>query len=139
MTARRTIIEAGPGSIRRLCCGTIQVADGHTSEIVTEALGAIDDRVALVDGRPVAVQTLWRAALRSLNCPSPHPQNTMVLVHPSWWSSVRVGVVIAAARTLAGEVLTRPRSWLLARASGREATVVVEVAERYADYDAYYA
>jgi type VII secretion-associated protein (TIGR03931 family) len=56
----------------------------------------------------------------------------MALVHPSWWPSSRVGVVTAAAQALADDVLARPRSWLLTRASDeeREATVVVEIAER---------
>jgi type VII secretion-associated protein (TIGR03931 family) len=130
VTAHRAIIEAGPASIRRLCCGTNRVADGEVSETVRQALEAIDDRVALVDGRPVAVPRLWRAALRSLNCPNSHAQNATVVVHPSWWSPARVGVVIAAARPLAGEVLARPRSWLLAQAADCDAAVVVEIAER---------
>jgi type VII secretion-associated protein (TIGR03931 family) len=115
----RAIIETGPGTIRRLCCGTGGATDEDTSEIVREALGAIDDPVALVGGRPVSVDSLWRAALRS------------VLVHPSWWLSARVAVVTAAAETLADDVLVRRRSWLLAEASepGCE-PVVVEIAER---------
>jgi type VII secretion-associated protein (TIGR03931 family) len=124
----RAVIEAGPGTIRRLCCGTGEAADGHMSEIVREALGAIDDRVALVGGRPVAVDSLWCAALRSLRCAN---CNGLVIVHPSWWPSARVGVVTAAAKTLADDALARPRSWLLTRASGAECeAVVVEVAER---------
>lgn len=124
----RAIIEAGPGTIRRLCCGTTQVAGDDKSEIVREALGAIDDRVALVGGRPVAVDSLWCAALRSLKCAN---CNGLVLVHPSWWPSARVGVVTAAAQTLADDVLARSRSWLLNQASNAEceATVVVEIAE----------
>ena len=56
----------------------------------------------------------------------------MAVVHPSWWPSSRVGVVTAAAETLADDVLARPRSWLLTQASDAEpqATVVVEIAER---------
>jgi type VII secretion-associated protein (TIGR03931 family) len=127
-TARphRPIIEAGPGTIRRLCCDTGTVADAM-SEIVTEALGAIDDRVALIGARPVTVHSLWCAALRSVICT---PGNGLVLVHPSWWAPARVDVVTAAARTLADDVLVRPRSWLLSQASDAEATVLVEIAER---------
>ena len=126
------IIEAGPGTIRRLCCGTSVVADAYWSEILGAALGAIDDHVALVDGRPVAVDWLWCAALRLLHCGSPDAQQTMVVVYPSWWPSSRVGVVTAAAKTLADDVLVRPRSWLLTQASNAEpeATLVVEIAER---------
>jgi len=128
----RALIEAGPGTIRRLCCATGGAADDDTSEIIREALAAIDDRVALVGGRPVTVDSLWRAALRSVKCAN---CNGLVVVHPSWWPSARVGVVTAAAESLADDVLARRRSWLLARASTDERTegdapVVVEIAER---------
>jgi type VII secretion-associated protein (TIGR03931 family) len=132
MSGHCAIIEVGPGTIRRLCCGTSMVADVEMTEIISAALDAIDDQVALVDGRPVAVDSLWRAALRRLDCETPDSQKTMVVLHPSWWSSSRVGMVTAAAKTLADEVLARPRSWLLTQASKAEAeaTVVVEIAER---------
>jgi type VII secretion-associated protein (TIGR03931 family) len=132
MSGHRAIIEAGPGTIRRLCCGTGVVADAEMAEIARAALGAIDDHVALVDGQPVAVDSLWRTALRLLDCGKPDPQKTMVVVHPSWWSSSRVGMVTGAATTLADDVRARPRSWLLTRAAKAEpeATVVVEIAER---------
>ena len=132
MSGHQAIIEAGPGTIRRLCCGTSLVADAKMAEITRAALGAIDDHVALVDGRPVAVDSLWRAVLRLLDCGTAHPQKAMVVVHPSWWSSSRVGTVTGAAKTLADDVLVRPRSWLLTRAAKAEseATVVVEIAER---------
>jgi type VII secretion-associated protein (TIGR03931 family) len=125
--AHPAIIEAGPGTIRRLCCDTGAVADEDMSETVREALGAIDDRVALVDGRPVTVHSLWCAVLRSVICTH---RNGLVVVHPSWWASARVDVVTAAAKTVADDVLARPRSWLLTRASDAEATVLVEIAER---------
>ncbi|HSS25272.1 MAG TPA: type VII secretion-associated protein, partial [Mycobacterium sp.] len=132
MSGHQAIIEAGPGAIRRLCCGTSLVADAEMAEITRAALSAIDDHVALVDGRPVAVDSLWRAVLRLLDCGTAHPQKAMVVVHPSWWSSSRVGTVTGAAKTLADDVLVRPRSWLLTRAAKAEseATVVVEIAER---------
>ncbi|OIN79747.1 type VII secretion-associated protein [Mycobacterium malmoense] len=126
--AHRAVIEAGPGTIRRLCCGTSIIVD-DMAEVAAEALGAIDDRVALVGGRPVAVGSLWRAALRSLICAD---SDGLVVVHPSWWPSARVAVVTAAATVVADGVVARPRTWLLAHASHaeREATVVVEIAER---------
>src|SRR5258708_14225547 len=114
VSGHRAVIEAGPGSIRRLCCGTSGVAD---DELSAAALGAIDDELALVGGRPVAVDSLLRAALRSLDCGSPAG---MIVVHPSWWSASRVGVVTAAARTLANDpndVLMRPRSLLVSQAA----------------------
>jgi type VII secretion-associated protein (TIGR03931 family) len=134
----RAVIEAGPGAIRRLCCGTSMVVDVEMSEIYAAALAAIDDHVALVDERPVSVASLWRDALRSLYCGNADAPKTMVVVHPSWWPASRVGVVTAAAKTGANGVdhlngiVARPRSWLLTQASNAapEATVVVEIAER---------
>lgn len=96
-------------------------------EVVRVALDAIDDRVALVEERPVTVDALWEAALRSATCAS---CDGMVVVHPSWWSSARVGVLSAAAARVAGEVWTHPRSWLLRRVSRTQPAVVVEIAER---------
>src|SRR5580693_3890171 len=132
------VIEAGPGAIRRLCCGTSMVVDVEMSEIYAAALAAIDDPVALVEERPVSVASLWRDALRSLDCGNADAPKTMVVVHPSWWPASRVGVVTAAAKTGADGVdhpngiVARPRSWLLTQASNAapEATVVVEIAER---------
>jgi hypothetical protein len=132
MSGHRAIIEAGPGEIRRLCCGPSIAADTDASEIRDAALHAIDDRVGLVDGRPVAVDALWSAALRSLDCATDGAGNGTVVVHPSWWSSSRVGVVTAAAKSMPGDVSVRPRSWLLSQASNAdpEAMAVVEIAER---------
>jgi type VII secretion-associated protein (TIGR03931 family) len=131
VNGHRTIIVTGPGAIRRLCCGTGVVADDHTSEILQAALDAIDDQVALVDGRPVAVDSLWRTALRSLKCGNPDAQRTIQVIHPSWWPSSRVDLVAAAEATLADDVQMQPRSWLLRQASNAEpAAMVVEIAER---------
>jgi type VII secretion-associated protein (TIGR03931 family) len=129
MSGHRAIFETGPGTVRRLCCGASVVAD---AEVAGVALHSIDDPVAMVDGRPVAVDSLWQAALRSVDCHRPAPQKAIVVVHPSWWSSSRVGVVTTAAKALADDVLARPRSWLLRQSSKAEpdATVVVEIAER---------
>ena len=126
-TTHRAIVEVGPGTIRRLCCGTGVGADDEMAERYSSALGAIDDHVALVDGRPVTVASLWHNALRSLDCGSPDATKAMIIVHPSWWPASRVGVVTAAAN---GAVM-QPRSWLLRQAStASEATVVVEIAEK---------
>lgn len=127
MSRHRAIVEVGPGTIRRLCCGTEAVVD---SDVIAAALGAIDDRVAMVGERPVAVNSLWKAALRSAICP---PAGGVVVVHPSWWSASRVGVVTDAAATAADDVLARPRSWLLRQQAPQttpEVTTVVEIAER---------
>ncbi|MGE2814051.1 type VII secretion-associated protein [Mycobacterium heidelbergense] len=128
MSGHRTIIEVGPGTIHRLCCGSTTVAD---TEITRAALESIDDPVAVVDGRPVAVDSVWRTVLRSVACPRPGPHKAVVVVHPSWWSSSRVGLLTAAADGLADDVSARPRSWLLRQSSKAEPeAVVVEIAER---------
>ncbi|WP_066907594.1 type VII secretion-associated protein [Mycobacterium interjectum] len=129
MTRHRAVLEAGPGTIRRLCCGTGESADDDSGEIVREALGAVDDRVALVGGRPVAVDSLWRAALRSVKCAG---CDGLLVVYPSWWPAARVDRVTRAAKSFGDDALARPRSWLLARQPEARtgATVVVEIAER---------
>ncbi|OBH25815.1 type VII secretion-associated protein [Mycobacterium sp. E342] len=118
MTAHRAVIEAGPATIRRICCGTETVVDGAPSEVVGAALGAIDDPVALVGERPVAVTSLWTAALRSAICTD---GKGGVVLHPSWWSSSRIGILSAAAATVFDGALVRPRSWLLRRAAHTDA------------------
>lgn len=127
MSEHPAIVEAGPSTIRRLCCATSIVADDETAEMVRAALDALDDRVALVGERPVAVDALWEAALRSAS--RGHCDGTIV-VHPSWWSAARMGVVCAAAAAVAGQ--THARSSLLMRASraAPDATAVVEIAAR---------
>lgn len=129
MTGHRAIVVAGPGSIRRLCCATSPLARDDPPEIDRAALDAIDDPVALVGERPVAVDAVWEAALRAATCA---PCADMVVVHPSGWPPPRVAVVAAAAQAVAGAARTRPRSWLLLHASPapRDATAVVEIGER---------
>jgi type VII secretion-associated protein (TIGR03931 family) len=110
-----------------LCCGA-----SKDSDFAATALEAIDDPVALVDERPISVDALWSAALRSLV--SGHSSGVIV-VHPSWWSASRVDVVTVAAQRAAGvlgagEVAVRPRSWLLTRAACENRAVVVEIAEQ---------
>lgn len=130
MSGHPVIVEAGPATIRWLCCVTSTIgADSNQPDIVRAALEAIDDRVALVGEQPTAVDALWEAALRS--AASAHGDE-MIIVYPSWWPASRVAVVSAAAATVAGEIHTRTRSSLLMRASSGapDATAVVEIAER---------
>lgn len=125
----RAVIEAGPGAIRRLCCGTSPVVAAH-SEMARGALEAIDDAVALVEDRPVTVDSLWRAVLQSL---VGRTHDSVAIVHPSWWTASRVEVVATAAASLADDVVTRRRSWLLAQAPSvlPPTPVVVEIADRF--------
>lgn len=115
MSGHRAVIEAGPATIRRLCC------DAAESTHAAAALDWIDDPVGLVDGQPVAVSELLREALA---CPP--PVESVEVIHPSWWPVRRVQLLIAAAPS--DEVATRPRSRLLFDTFG--AAVVVEIAAR---------
>ncbi len=107
----RAVIEAGPATIRRLCCGGAESADAAA------ALEWIDDPVGLVDGQPVAVPELLREVL---TCSL--PVESVELIHPSWWPVRRVQLLAAAARVRTGEVVTRSRATVLG------AAVVVEIA-----------
>ena len=114
--------------MRRLCCGGSTVSD---AEVERTAFESIDDHVALVDLQPVTVASLWDDLLRSIDCGT---SGRVTVIHPSWWSPARVGVVSAAARTLVGAGEIRPRSWLLAQAcrAGSELdTLVVEIADDF--------
>lgn len=127
MSQHRALVEVGPGTIRRLCCGTEPFVD---PDMIAAALGTIDDRLAVVGERPVAVDSLWSTVVGSAICA---PSNGVVVVHPSWWSPSRVDVVTDAAATAADDVRTRPRSWLLRQQvpdADAEVTAVVEIAER---------
>jgi type VII secretion-associated protein (TIGR03931 family) len=97
--------------------------------MVRVAFDSIDDPVTLVDLRPVAVESLWRMVLGSTDCGNPE---RAIVVHPSWWAPRRIDVVGAAAQVLAGEVVMRPRSWLLSQACPRQSqrtTVVAEITD----------
>jgi type VII secretion-associated protein (TIGR03931 family) len=121
---RAHVIEIGPNAVRRLCCGIGTVAD---SELERSALASIDDAMALVDLRPVAVASLWRAVLESVSCAG---AESIIVIHPSWWAPSRVDVVSAAAQVLGDEVVMKPRSWLLRRGS-RQGALVVEIADGF--------
>jgi type VII secretion-associated protein (TIGR03931 family) len=85
--------------------------------------------VALVDLRPVSVESLWQNLFESLDCGTAEP---VTVVHPSWWSPPRIDVVSAAARVLIGDAEIRSRRWLLTRASPcSSATSTVEIADGF--------
>jgi type VII secretion-associated protein (TIGR03931 family) len=122
------VVEVGPKVIHQLCCGGDAVAD---DEMVRAAFDSIDDPVTLVDLRPVTLDSLWRMALGSLDCGS---RERAIVVHPSWWAPARIDVLGAAAQVLAGDVVMRPRSWVLTQACPRQSrreTVVVEIADSF--------
>lgn len=118
------VVEVGPSAVRRLCCGTATVAD---ADMERAALESLDDPLALFDGRPVCIESLWRALLEPVGCGA----NDVVVAHPSWWAPSRVRVISAAADVLGDQVVVKPRSWLLRQASRCDNAVVVEIADRF--------
>jgi len=120
------LIEISPTAIRRLCCGGATVAE---TEVEQAAFENIDNPVALVDLRPVSVESLWHDIFESLDCATTEP---VTVVHPSWWSPPRIDVVRAAARVLPGDAEIRSRRWLLTRAfPGSSATSTVEITDGF--------
>jgi type VII secretion-associated protein (TIGR03931 family) len=118
------VVEVGPGAIRQLCCEGDAIVD---NEVADAALESIDDELALVDLQPVAVETVWKTVLASVGCAA---GDTLIAVHPSWWAPARVDVVRATSRVVGGEVVLRPRTWLLTQGFPH-ATVVVEIAQDF--------
>ncbi len=121
---RAHVVEVGPNAIRRLCCGVATVADRTLERLALESL---DDAVTLVDCEPVTVGSLWRSVLESVKCSG---AESIIVVHPSWWSPSRVELVRAAARALGDGVVMTPRSKLLRRAS-RHPTIIVEITDGF--------
>ncbi|MFZ1162332.1 type VII secretion-associated protein [Mycobacterium sp.] len=124
---RAHIVEVGPTAVRRLCCGGATVVD---SEAEKAAFEHIDDAVTLIDFRPVSVKSLWHSMLATVDCGT---AEEVIVVHPSWWAPKRVDVVTVAAEAFAGDVVMRPRSWLLRQASRPPglATLVAEIADDF--------
>ncbi|TDL00055.1 type VII secretion-associated protein [Mycobacterium paragordonae] len=119
MRVHRAVIAAGPGRISRICCTTAET-DGS----FIAALDAVDDPVALVDERPVAVAALWCTVLRVLI----DGHRGALVVCPTWWSTTRVELVTTAARTVAAdEVVVCTRASVLPQ---QNSAVLVEIAER---------
>lgn len=122
MTAH--LLEVGPRSVRRLCCGGATIDD---EEAERAAFESIDDHIALVDLQPVAVAELWKNVLASIDCGA---SGRVTVIHPSWWSPARVAVVDEAARVLVGVADIQPRTWLSRRASAAQSrSAVVEIAD----------
>lgn len=125
---RAHVVEVGPNTVRRLCCGGATVVD---SEAETAAFEHIDDAVTLIDYRPVSVESLWRSVLATVDCGT---AETVIVVHPSWWAPERVDVVTVAAEAFTGGAVMRPRSWLLSQASRTASelpTLIVEIADDF--------
>lgn len=93
--------------------------------LVSAAVDGIDDPVALIDDRPVGVADLWRSLISTTLGTG---RDSVVVVHPSWWSRVRVDRVIGATTAVAvGGVVAMSRSELVRRGHP-DAGPVIEIA-----------
>lgn len=115
---RAHIVEIGPNAIRRLCCGVAIPDDIERRRVALESL---DDPVALVGTQPMTVESLWRSVLEPLKCGG---AERVIVLHPTWWSPSRVDVLAAAATVFGGDVVMKPRSWILRKACQHPAAIV---------------
>lgn len=117
------LLEAGPATIRRI--GAPAPA-GSDAVRALAALRALDDPVALVEGTPVPVDELLRAAVATALNP---PCGPVTVVYPSWWPRLRVERVVAAvaaATTVTAVTAAVPRCAVIRRRYGPAA--VLEIA-----------
>lgn len=117
VTGRAVLV--GPCTVRSSRGAPVELSDR-----ATEALAAIDDELTLIDERPVAVAALWREVLSAHG-----DQGPALLVCPSWWSDHRIETVLRAARATVGDISMSRRPAMLAQATSRPPSVVVEIAE----------
>ncbi|MCV7281981.1 type VII secretion-associated protein [Mycolicibacterium flavescens] len=105
------VVEVGPAAVR----GPGAVA----AELVSAALAAVDDDLALVDDRAVPVPDLWGEVLGAAAAGA----DTVVLVCPTWWPTDRIDRIRKALGATEVEVITRTAA--IDRARGE---TVVEIA-----------
>jgi type VII secretion-associated protein (TIGR03931 family) len=97
-----TVVDVGPDTVR--CDGAGPAIE---PALVEAALDWIDEPVGLYLDRPVAVGELWRAVMVAAvgeSC------RRIVVVHPDDWPRQRVDRLLAAANTVADEVVATRRS-----------------------------
>lgn len=107
------LVEIGPKAVRG--------PGNPPAEWVRVAIDCVDDDLALLDDRLVAVTDLWRDVL--LAAIGDLPGEDVVCVLPSWWPATRA---VAVTHALERRIATHTRLELLA--AGTDATVI-EVAD----------
>ena len=107
------VVEIGPGTIRG-------AHDAHP-EMISVALDYVDDDIALLADRPVAVQEVWDDLMSAVVGPN---VDTAVLVCPAWWSSARLERARQAAHSAAMDVVVLERIALLRQGTPAEDTVI---------------
>ncbi|KUI09109.1 hypothetical protein AU190_05475 [Mycolicibacterium acapulense] len=91
----RTLVEVGPASIHG--------ANPLDRELVSSALEAIDDDLALVGEAAVPARELWSQLMAAAVGDADH----VVLVCPTWWPSARIDRVREATTATSVEVIGR--------------------------------
>lgn len=130
-TGTRVAIEVTEAAVRARTDEGVREA-GRSD--VRSAVAALDDEMAVLPGRVVPSRALWAALFESLltDRNAPVRLDSMLLIHPTTWSSGRRTLLSNAARMMAATLTVRSRAFALAERgvrtdlSGRS-FVVVEV------------
>lgn len=109
-------VIVGPSAVRA-------PRDSRIDDVVTAALDGVDDDFVLLDGQPVAVDSLWGEVFRALL-----DDEAATLICPSRWSEHRIAAVSAAAHSVVARVEVSRRSAALASVVTRPPGAVVEIA-----------
>lgn len=126
VVSQHAVLELGPGPVRRVMPKGAPPQDCAAMAAATEC---IDDAVALVNGRPTDVVSLWQRIIGSLcgpNCGS------LLIVHPTWWPGRRVQrmVDISMQSVPGARVVAVARSRVSIGHAVDRQPVVIEVGER---------
>ncbi|MCT7658115.1 type VII secretion-associated protein [Mycobacterium deserti] len=107
---------------------TIAGPDSADPVMVSVALACIDDDLALLDDRPVAIDEVWQKVLGAV---AGGGVDTLVLVCPAWWSSSRTERVQAAAGAVAQSVVVLKRAQVLRMGLAAHQAAIVEIAPEF--------
>jgi type VII secretion-associated protein (TIGR03931 family) len=116
--AREVVIEVGPGTVRG--------PNEARPELVSAALECIDDDLALLDDRVVAVPELWNNVMCAV---AGGHADTAVLVFPTWWTASRIDRVRTATRAVAPTVVVLRRTQVLRDAVTDRRATILELAQ----------
>jgi len=118
-----SVLEVGPATVRALHGGSGEQPD---AALVSIAVDGIDDPVVLIDDHPVGVAELWRSLISTTLGTR---RDSVVVVHPSWWSRARIEWIIGATTAVTvGGVVAMSRSELV-RHGHAETGPVIEIAD----------
>jgi type VII secretion-associated protein (TIGR03931 family) len=99
-----TVVEVGPVDVRG--------PNAARAEWISAAIECLDDEIALLDQGPVPVVELWRQIMRAVIADF---AETVILVHPSWYSASRTAMLCDAAQAVTARVIPMARTAVLRR------------------------